>query len=412
MQTFGVNWYHRVPLHVKGIIERLNGLGRRTYVVGGAVRDLWLGLDPKDFDLVSEASVEEVEGAFAKTTGVGRQFGIMVVVTEKGPVEVARFRADGNYTDSRHPSEITFTDPDEDARRRDFTLNALFYDPAAELVIDYVGGVADLEARTIRCVGDPAQRFGEDALRMLRAVRLRSQLANRNFHFAEGLVESIRPLAGRLAKVSRERVTQEMEKSLTSLVPSLALKDLQNTGLWEPVLLAPLPAGFDPNGLERAVAAHRKAFGPREGSSLPLAFLEAKVPGFLAEKALLISKSQKAALRHARALRDLLPAFDAAGLASKKRILLHPEFELGWAVYHHESQEDLPALKKEWEQAGRLNPPALLNGEDLIAEGVAPGKEIRALLEALREEQLGEKIRDKNEALAWLRARRGQEQAT
>src|SRR6218665_1336476 len=155
MRSYDVEWYHHLPSHVKEILDRLQGAGRKAFVVGGAVRDLWLGRKPKDFDIVSEATPEEIEKLFPKTLDVGRAFGIMIVVTGDGPVEVARFRADGAYTDGRHPDEIRFSDPDEDAQRRDFTINGLFYDHATGKVLDYVGGVEDLKAKRIRAVGDP-----------------------------------------------------------------------------------------------------------------------------------------------------------------------------------------------------------------------------------------------------------------
>ena len=172
MRTFGVDWYHHLPPHVKGILGTLHGAGHEAYLVGGAVRDLWLGLGPKDFDLASSATPEEVEQLFTRTESVGRQFGIMIVIAEEGAVEVARFRADAEYKDGRHPEAITFSSPEEDAKRRDFTLNALFYDGAKKQVIDYVGGVEDIEARLIRCVGDPRKRFNVSSRLRPSKVRL------------------------------------------------------------------------------------------------------------------------------------------------------------------------------------------------------------------------------------------------
>jgi len=176
MVSYDVEWYHHLPSHVKEILGRLESNGHKAYVVGGSVRDLWLGTKPKDFDLVSDASPEQIEALFPKTLDVGRSFGIMIVVCPEGPVEIARFRTDGAYTDGRHPNEVTFTNPEEDARRRDFTINALFYELGTEKVIDYVGGVDDLRAQKIRTVGEARERFAEDSLRMLRAVRFCAQL--------------------------------------------------------------------------------------------------------------------------------------------------------------------------------------------------------------------------------------------
>lgn len=406
MQTYRVDWYHRVPTHVKEILHRLQSLGRKAYIVGGAVRDLWIGMEPKDFDLVSEATPEEIEAAFPKTVGVGKQFGIMVVVTDGGSVEVARFRADGSYTDGRHPDAIEFADPAADAARRDFTVNALFYDPEAGEVIDYVDGVLDLEDRNIRCVGEPARRFEEDALRMLRAVRFHNQLAGRKFRLDPTLLEAIRPLASRLKLVSRERVTQEMERVLLSMEPSVGLNDLEASALWEPVLKTPFPAGFAPELIDGILQNHLDTFELHPGFALPLAALEAHVPGFSAERAFVLSKGDKATLRAVQEFKLRLGAFDQVGLGQKKRILNDPHFPITWSVYHTTGQEELPLLANEWRAAGRLDPPVLLKPADLVSLGVPKGPEIGKMLELVRDAQLDEKIQSREEAENLVRSQR------
>ena len=404
MQTYRVDWYHRVPTHVKEILHRLQSLGRKAYIVGGAVRDLWIGMEPKDFDLVSEATPEEIEAAFPKTVGVGKQFGIMVVVTDAGSVEVARFRADGSYTDGRHPDAIEFADPAADAARRDFTVNALFYDPEAGEVIDYVDGALDLEDRLLRCVGEPARRFEEDALRMLRAVRFHNQLAGRKFRLDPSLLEAIRPLAPRLELVSRERVTQEMERVLMSMEPSVGLNDLEASALWEPVLKIPFPDGFAPELIDGILQNHLDTFETHPGLALPFAALEAHVPGFSAEKAFVLSKADKAILRGVKEFQARLSAFDQVGLGQKKRILNDPHFPIAWSVSHTVGQEELPLLAKEWREAGRLDPPVLLKPADLIRLGHKPGPGMGKALESVRDAQLDEKISTPEEAEAFVRS--------
>jgi poly(A) polymerase len=405
MRTFRVDWYHRVPSHVKEILHCLHKAGHQAYIVGGAVRDLWLGVEPKDYDLVSSATPDEIEALFAKTVGVGKQFGIMVVVTNEGSVEVARFRADGAYTDGRHPTEITFADPAADAARRDFTINALFYDPIAGEVIDYVDGMADLEGRLIRCVGEPARRFEEDALRMLRAVRFHNQLAGRQFRLDPDLLASIKPLAHRISLVSRERVTQEMTRVLLSLEPSVGLNDLEAAGLWEETLRCPFPPGFAPELIDGILDNHLKHFGSLPGLVLPLAALEAYVPGFRAEAAFVLSKADKAELKAVAAFRDRLNAFDSVGLGPKKRILLDPAFPVTWSVYNTLEIEELPLLAKEWAKAGRMDATPLLKPSDLIDLGIPKGPGIGRALDALKEEQLEERIRDREDAVAFVKKR-------
>ncbi|RZA05273.1 MAG: CCA tRNA nucleotidyltransferase, partial [Proteobacteria bacterium] len=387
------------------ILQRLQSMERKAYIVGGAVRDLMLGLEPKDYDIVSEATPDEIEAAFPKTVGVGKQFGIMVIVTNEGPVEVARFRADGAYTDGRHPDEIIFADPAADAARRDFTINALFYDLEAGEVIDYVNGLQDLDGRLIRCVGEPARRFEEDALRMLRAVRFHNQLSSRKFRLDPELVAAIRPLSSRLALVSRERITQEMERVLLSLEPSVGLNDLVAANLWEETFRCPFPPAFAPELIDGIIENHLKHFGTHPGIVLPLSALEAHVPGFTAEHAFVLAKADKASLRAITAFRSRLLAFDEGGLAVKKRILMDPSFPITWSVSHTTELEELPLLKIEWEKAGRLNPPTLLKPADLVELGVPKGPEIGRTLEALRDEQLEERVLDIDAALLFVKGR-------
>src|SRR6266513_4045770 len=151
-------------------------LREAAYIAGGCVRDIIRGVTPKDFDIATNARPEEVQKLFPRTYAVGAHFGVIVVVEGDFQFEVATFRSDDAYIDGRHPSAVHFSSPEEDAKRRDFTINGMFFDPVADKVIDFVGGRADIAAKFVRAIGDAAQRFSEDRLRMLRAVRFATVL--------------------------------------------------------------------------------------------------------------------------------------------------------------------------------------------------------------------------------------------
>ena len=182
-----------VPTAPLTILEALRRNGHEAWLVGGGVRDLLLKRPPKDWDIVTSAHPEEIEATFPRTVAIGKAFGIItVVLPDHPPVDVATFRADSTYADGRHPQGITFTNAREDALRRDFTINALLYDPATDTIRDYVNGQADLHARLIRAIGDPRRRFQEDHLRMLRAVRFAATLG---FTIEPATADAIRELA-------------------------------------------------------------------------------------------------------------------------------------------------------------------------------------------------------------------------
>src|SRR3954451_9880436 len=160
----------------RAIAARLRAHGHIAYWAGGSVRDLVRGVRPKDIDIATDPRPEEVQKIFARTYAVGAHFGVIVVLGDGMQFEVATFRSDGTYLDGRRPAEVHFATPEEDAARRDFTINGMFYDPEAEQMLDLVGGGADLERRLVRAIGDPAQRFAEARLRLLLAVRFATPL--------------------------------------------------------------------------------------------------------------------------------------------------------------------------------------------------------------------------------------------
>ncbi|MGZ3716971.1 MAG: CCA tRNA nucleotidyltransferase [Bdellovibrionota bacterium] len=410
MRIHRVDWYHHLPLHVKGILDTLKGAGHEAYLVGGSVRDLWLGLQPKDFDLVSGATPDEVEALFPRTEGVGRAFGIMIVITDQGPVEVARFRADAEYKDGRHPTGVVFSSPEEDAKRRDFTINALFCDPVKGEVIDYVGGVEDLTAKKIRCVGDAETRFEEDSLRMLRAARFHSQLAAAGFALDPSVISAVRKHAARLSLVSRERVTQEVSRILLSSQPSVGLFDLVLLDLWQPVFACTPPpasiyANFDTLGESFLRLSSRPA-----GLPLFMAAAAQWFTGWDAEKSFVLTREAKAALKEIPPLISSLRGYTALSKSARKQLLTRDHIFEAIAIARETADDDFLNLldlaeeeRAAWSEAGTLTPAPLLTGADLLAAGFKPGPEIKALLDRVRRAQLEGEIQTREDALTLLR---------
>ena len=206
----------QIPEKAKYIIETIQNAGFEAYVVGGCVRDSILGRCPEDWDITTSARPEQVKQLFRRTIDTGIQHGTVTVMLDKEGFEVTTYRVDGKYEDSRHPKEVTFTpNLEEDLKRRDFTINAMAYNET-EGLIDIFGGLKDIEAKLIRCVGNPEERFGEDALRIMRAIRFSAQLG---YEIHEDTEAAIRKLAPTLQKISAERIQTELVKLVTSPLP-------------------------------------------------------------------------------------------------------------------------------------------------------------------------------------------------
>ncbi|WP_274422086.1 CCA tRNA nucleotidyltransferase [Blautia sp. XA-2221] len=216
-----------IPSGAESILNTLEQHGYEAYVVGGCVRDSILGRCPDDWDITTSASPEQVKALFRRTVDTGLQHGTVTVLIEKEGFEVTTYRVDGDYEDGRHPKEVRFTSSlEEDLKRRDFTINAMAYHPDRGLV-DLFGGMDDMEKKVIRCVGDPMERFQEDVLRILRAVRFSAQLG---FTIEEETKEGIRALAPNLRLVSAERIQVELVKLLVSGHPDY-LRVAYETGI-------------------------------------------------------------------------------------------------------------------------------------------------------------------------------------
>jgi len=395
------------------VVRRLRDARFEAYWAGGCVRDQLLGQTPKDYDVATDATPPEIRKLFGKrrTLAIGAAFGVITVLGQKGAgqIEVATFRRDAAYSDGRHPDSVRFSSAREDASRRDFTINGLFYDPVEERVIDYVGGQEDLQRHVLRAIGDPHERFGEDKLRMLRAVRFSARL---RFPLEADTLAAIREMADQIVVVSPERIAMEMRQILVAPSRSTAVRLLLDTGL-APVLLPEIAPADEPGRrrLEHTLAVLDRL--QRPGFPLALAAL-------------------------------LYPVVDAAGaeqLGRRWRLSNQEIDRVGWLVAHHaaleharsmpwsrvqpiliaEGIDDLLALAEAvalagsgdtshvaWCRARRaepphlLDPPPLLTGEDLIRHGVRPGPSFRVLLGRVRDAQLDGEIRTRDDALAWV----------
>lgn len=232
------------------IVRDLEKAGFEAYWVGGCVRDMIMGREPKDYDVATNATPDQIISIFPKALSIGKAFGVVQVLVDGEPHDVATFRRDISYEDSRHPTSVVFTSAEEDARRRDFTINGLFYDPGREKLVDYVGGQADIAARIVRTIGHPEQRFSEDALRMLRAVRFASTL---EFAIAPETLAAIRAMSPRITKISAERIQHELTLLLTeSPHAGNGLRMLRDSGLLKYIL----PEVDEMSGQEQPPAYH------------------------------------------------------------------------------------------------------------------------------------------------------------
>jgi poly(A) polymerase len=393
------------------------------------VRDELLGLAPTDYDVATDAPPQRIKSLFKRTAEVGAAFGVVLVTpgkdegaADQATVEVATFRSDGPYSDSRRPDAVTFSTPEADARRRDFTVNALFLDPldvatagAGGRVIDLVGGEADLRRRVIRAVGDPEERLAEDHLRALRAVRFAARLG---FELDPTTGAAIRAHTRELRGVSRERIGDEMRKVLAHGSRARAVAMLEELGLDAPVLEEPtqqsdlrLMRGL-PN--EGATLAHALAAwaldrglgitGPAAGGGSAAARVAARY-----RKALCLSNEERDRLVGIlAAMAAIEGVWDAAGVALQKRIAgSGPDFGAAISLFAVRSPQRAAAIRARVADlaasAGGLTPGPLVNGDDLIAEGLKPGRSFKVLLERVYDAQLEGRVTTKTEAIAAAR---------
>jgi poly(A) polymerase len=417
------------------IVNRLRAEGFQAYLVGGCVRDLVMGREPKDYDIATDATPQQVVKLYPNALTVGAQFGVVMVPDKSGNIEVATFRSDGRYTDGRHPTEVRYArTPQEDVRRRDFTINGLLFDPESEQVLDYVGGQADIRARRIRTIGSPIERFHEDRLRMLRAVRFAARFG---FTLDKAARQAIQRLAPQIHDVSAERVRDEIIKILTEGAARCGFELLDETGLLREVLPeikalqgVQQPPEFHPEG---DVWVHTLLMLEGLGSPTPTLALGVllhdvgKPPTFTVRERIRfdnhVEVGAKMALEICRRLR--------LSTREAERIV-----EL---VRHHLRFKDFPRMKRStqlrflrmegfaehlelhrldclashgdltnYELARRLlaeTPPAeikpapLVRGQDLIAQGYTPGPLFKQILQVVEDAQLEGRLHTREDAL-------------
>jgi poly(A) polymerase len=428
------------------IVRRLRDAGHVAYYAGGCVRDMLRGVPAKDYDIATSARPEEVQKLFPKTVAVGAHFGVICVLEGGAQFEVATFRSDGAYIDGRHPQAVTFSSPREDAERRDFTVNGMFYDPIAAEVIDFVGGRADLERRVLRAIGDAASRFREDRLRMLRAVRFATVLG---FEVDPATWDALREHAAEIHDVSAERIREELVRIFLSPNRVRGLDLLDQSGLLGQIIPAMLalkgceqPPQFHPEGDVWVHTRRMLELLPAE-VTVPLVFAVllhdiGKPPTYSydpAEGRIRFNAHDKVGAGMARAIMERLrfsrEEIDATveavdqhmvfkdvqkmRVAKLKRFMARPRFEEEMELHRvdcqssHAMLDNYTFLRAKQEEFANepLIPPPLVNGGDLIAMGWKPGPKFKEVLEAVQTRQLEGTLTTREEALEWVRGEYG-----
>src|SRR5213075_1869788 len=422
------------------VAARLCEHGHIAYFAGGCVRDMVRGLTPKDYDIVTDARPEAVQNLFSHTYAVGAHFGVIIVLEDSFQFEVATFRSDDAYIDGRHPSAVHFSSPEEDAKRRDFTINGMFYDPVAGKVIDLVAGQADIAAKLVRAIGDPAQRFAEDRLRMLRAVRFAAVL---DYKIDDQTWEALVAKAVSINEISAERIREELVRIFLSPNRVRGWDLLDSSGLMRAVL---------PEVDAMKGCAQPEQFHPEgdvfEHTRLMLQFLPEKVSVPLVFAVLLhdVAKPRTATVDNTgrirfnehdrigaemteeimRRLRFSGAEIDAAvemvrqhmvfkdvpkmRVAKLKRFMARPTFDDELELHRvdcegsHGMLDNYEFLLRKREEFANepIIPPPLVRGDDLMALGLKPGPKFGEILEAVETRQLEGTLRTREEALKWV----------
>jgi poly(A) polymerase len=386
------------------VVRRLRAAGHQALWAGGCVRDMLLKLEPHDYDVATDARPEEVQKLFKRTVAVGASFGVVEVL---GPqplkVQVATFRSDVSYSDGRRPDAVVYSSPEEDARRRDFTINGMFLDPLADKIIDYVGGEKDLQAGILRAIGDPTHRFTEDKLRLLRAVRFATRF---DLKLDPATAAAIRAMADQITVVSAERIAEEMRKMLTDPRRADGIRLLADVNLLAPLLpeinanddswthglrmleLLPVNASF-PLALATLLHNVGRTTADRICERLKLANVEQNRIEWLV--------AMHDSLRDAPRMKNsvLKPILAHAGIGELLTMHRIDAQAAGHGIEHVEFCEQ---KLREWPREV-LDPPSILTGDDLLALGIQQGPIYKRLLDAVRAAQLDEMITTKAVAI-------------
>jgi putative nucleotidyltransferase with HDIG domain len=423
------------------LARKLLQAGHQAFFAGGCVRDILLGREPEDYDIATSATPAEVIALFPGSNEVGAHFGVVIAKCASHPVEIATFRTDGSYKDGRRPESVTYATAEADAQRRDFTINGLFENPETGEIIDFVGGVADLERRTVRAIRDPAARFQEDALRLLRAVRFSTTL---DFQLETATAAALASNADLLARISPERIRDEFSKILCSPRRSHGLDLLVSSGLIRHVIPevtaligCDQPPEWHPEG---DVYTHTRIMLGLLGTDPPLELCLAvllhdiaKPPTrtvdegsgrirFNGHDALGARMAEEILrrLRYPNAVVEAVVAMVARHMqfmhvqqmrtAKLKRFMSTPTFAEEIELHRvdcassngfTDNYEFLLAKSAEF-AAAPLIPPPLVTGKDLIRMGQQPGPRFKEILEAVQTEQLEGRLTDRGLALRFV----------
>ncbi len=423
------------------VVKRLQGAGHQALWAGGCVRDEVLGLAPKDYDVATDALPERVRRLFRRTVAVGISFGVVEVLGPRTPerllkVQVATFRSDGAYSDGRHPDEVVFSSAREDALRRDFTINGMFYDPLAQHLIDYVGGREDLQRRVLRAIGEPAKRFQEDKLRLLRAVRMATRF---DLTLDPATEAAIKSMAGEIKVVTEERIADELRKMLVLPRRARGVNLLLDVGLAPAILPEIVPMKGLPQGPPNAptgdlwdhVLRVLELLGPEV--SFPLAFAallhdvgKPRTVGRTPDRytfyyhehvgcrmaseiclRLKLSNAERERIEWLVEKHQILCDVRHMRTSKVKMILVHPGIRELLALHRADALASgrstdhvdyCEYLLTEWSQE-ELNPPPVITGHDLTRHGLEPGPQFKRLLDAVREAQLDGTITTPKQAL-------------
>lgn len=430
----------RIPRNARyraavGLVRTLRGAGHEAYLVGGCVRDLLRGVVPHDYDLATSATPEVVQRLFPRTVPIGVQFGVILVLTDEAPCEVATFRSDEGSRDGRHPERVVFSTAREDALRRDFTINGLFWDPVRRRVLDEVGGQEDLRRRVIRAIGEPARRFAEDKLRILRAVRFAATLG---FEIEPATWAAVVAHAHEIEAVSHERIRDELVKLFTGPQPGRGLDLLDRSGLLAGLLpeVAAMkgvqqPPEFHPEG---DVYVHTQLLLDQLKRRTPTLVMAGlfhdigKPPTFTVRERirfdghdqvgatmtqricarLRFSNEETERIVHAVGDHMRFKDVQRMRVSTLKRMLRAPNFLEELELHRADCRASHGQLNnwrflrrklKEFSAAEALKPPPLVTGKDLLALGYPEGPQIGQILRLVEEQQLEGAISAQAEAI-------------
>lgn len=401
-------------------VEKLQLAGYTALWAGGCVRDSLLNREPKDYDVATSALPDQIRELFGqkKTLSIGASFGVITVLGPRsaGQIEVATFRRDSGYSDGRHPDSVEFTDAREDALRRDFTINGMFFDPRTDAVIDYVGGQTDLQHGLIRAIGNPHERIEEDKLRMLRGVRF---AATFDFQIEANTRDAIREHATEIKIVSAERIGVELSRMLAHSNKSTAARLLLDTDLLRHSLPAELSQQLDwSDNAWQLRLEQLERLGRLSSNSIPAAIYLLLRP-LIDGRAETVAANLQSAWRLKNEQRDSL-IFIARNWETLAAANLHPWSRIQPLLIDTNAEETVLVAEAIAGGTGgvefcnlrwcwtpqQLDPPPLLSGRDLIALGIGPSPEFKSLLQSVRDQQLDGKLLTMEEAKQWVLLRK------